>query len=69
MRYCGKIVKWNEKRGFGFIEYNEGDQVFVHISHVSAFQTFLDRGTSVEFEIVPDERSGRTRADAVTVIG
>ena len=33
MRRLGKIAKWNDERGFGFISSSErGDSVFVHIS-------------------------------------
>ena len=33
MRRQGKIAKWNDERGFGFISSSEGgDSVFVHIS-------------------------------------
>ena len=33
MRRQGKITKWNDQRGFGFISSSEGgDSVFVHIS-------------------------------------
>src|SRR6185295_9355856 len=33
MRRQGKITKWNDERGFGFISSSEGgDSVFLHIS-------------------------------------
>jgi cold shock CspA family protein len=33
MRRQGKIAKWNDERGFGFISSSEGgDSVFFHIS-------------------------------------
>ena len=33
MRRQGKIAKWNDERGFGFISpFEGGDSVFVHIS-------------------------------------
>ena len=47
-------VKWfNASKGFGFIEQDNGDDVFVHFS---AIQTdgykSLDEGARVQFEIV-----------------
>jgi len=46
-------VKWfNAEKGFGFIERNDGDDVFVHFSAIQTdgFKT-LDEGQSVEFEV------------------
>jgi CspA family cold shock protein len=46
-------VKWfNEKKGFGFISQEEGDDVFVHHTSIEGdgFKT-LREGQSVEFEI------------------
>lgn len=46
-------VKWfNDSKGFGFIETNEGDDVFVHFSAINAegFKT-LAEGQSVTFEV------------------
>jgi len=45
-------VKWfNRTKGFGFIEREEGDDVFVHFSEIQSegFKV-LDEGDSVEFE-------------------
>ena len=47
-------VKWfNEAKGFGFIEQEEGKDVFVHYSAIagSGFKT-LNEGDKVQFEIV-----------------
>jgi len=47
-------VKWfNESKGFGFIEAEEGKDVFVHFSAIKAegFKT-LREGQRVKFDIV-----------------
>jgi CspA family cold shock protein len=51
-------VKWfNDKKGFGFIEQEEGKDVFVHYSAISddGFKT-LSEGDRVSFDIVDGDR-------------
>jgi len=46
-------VKWfNEKKGFGFISKDDGNDVFVHFSVIKrdGFKS-LDEGDEVEFEV------------------
>ncbi len=46
-------VKWfNEKKGFGFLSQEDGDDVFVHYSSIqsSGFKS-LNEGQSVEFDV------------------
>lgn len=46
-------VKWfNEQKGFGFIEQEDGPDVFVHFSaiHAEGFKT-LHEGQAVEFDV------------------
>ena len=47
------IVKWfNEQRGFGFIEQEEGPDVFVHFSAIAGegFKSLVE-GEAVTFDI------------------
>ena len=48
----GKVKWFNEKKGYGFIENDEGGDVFVHFSAVqgSGFKT-LHEGQQVRFDI------------------
>ncbi|MDG4656786.1 cold-shock protein [Ectobacillus antri] len=51
-------VKWfNAEKGFGFIEREGGDDVFVHFSAIQGegFKT-LEEGQKVTFEIVQGNR-------------
>jgi CspA family cold shock protein len=48
----GKVKWFNEKKGYGFIAQESGDDVFVHFSAITGdgFKT-LTEGEAVEFEI------------------
>ena len=51
-------VKWfNAEKGYGFIERDDGGDVFVHFSVIQeeGFKT-LEEGQAVEFDIVEGER-------------
>ncbi|WP_336774007.1 cold-shock protein [Paenibacillus sp. MMO-58] len=51
-------VKWfNAEKGFGFIQRENGDDVFVHFSAIQSegFKS-LDEGQRVEFNVVKGQR-------------
>jgi len=59
-------VKWfNDRKGYGFIALESGDDVFVHHSEIQGdgFKT-LNEGENVTFEVAP----GRKGQQAVGVI-
>ena len=61
-------VKWfSDKKGFGFIEQEDGDDVFVHHSAINAsgFKT-LKEGDSVTFDIEQGQKG--LAAANVTVV-
>ena len=49
----GKVKWFNAEKGYGFIEGQDGKDVFVHFSAIEqdGFKT-LDEGQEVEFEVV-----------------
>ena len=53
----GKVKWFNAEKGFGFIERENGDDVFVHFSAIQSegFKT-LDEGQDVTFEVEQGQR-------------
>ncbi|MFB7138179.1 cold-shock protein CspD [Bacillus sp. EAC] len=53
----GKVKWFNAEKGFGFIEREDGDDVFVHFSAINADgYKSLEEGQEVSFEIVEGNR-------------
>ncbi len=63
----GKIKWFNDSKGYGFVETEDGEDAFVHFSAIQGegYRT-LNEGDSVEFNIVQDDKG--PRAENVTVI-
>ena len=62
-------VKWfNDSKGFGFIERENGEDVFVHHSAIQSegFRTLSD-GQQVEFEVVQGQKG--PQAQDVVALG
>lgn len=53
----GKVKWFNNEKGYGFIEYNDGEDVFVHFTGIQGdgFRA-LEEGQEVSFEIVEGNR-------------
>ena len=62
-------VKWfNDKKGFGFISREDGDDLFVHFNEIQSeggFKT-LKENAKVEFEVIKTEKG--EAASKVTTI-
>lgn len=63
----GKVKWFNNEKGFGFIEVEGGDDVFVHFTAIQGegFKS-LEEGQEVSFEIVEGNR-GPQAANVVKI--
>ena len=69
MRSKGKVVKWHDDKGYGFIEpYEGGRQVFLHIKAFANRERRPVVGDVVTFSLAKDEH-GRARAVKATFPG
>jgi uncharacterized membrane protein YsdA (DUF1294 family)/cold shock CspA family protein len=65
----GKLTKWKDDRGFGFIQPDEGGQdVFVHISNIKAATRRPEENDRVQYQSEVDD-SGKLRALNVSIVG
>ena len=66
-RFQGAVKWFNEAKGFGFIQEDGGEDIFVHFSAIQAdgYKT-LAQGDRVEFDVVPGAR-GRQAANVVRI--
>jgi cold shock protein len=66
----GTVKFFNAQRGYGFIAPEGGDaDVFVHISAVEqAGMSTLREGQRVSFDVVTDQRRGKTSAQNLKVV-
>ncbi len=57
MRREGEVSWFNERKGFGFITDDDGQEIFVHYTEISrnGFQT-LKPGERVSYEVTDQER-------------
>ncbi|HHQ4579701.1 TPA: cold shock domain-containing protein [Aeromonas hydrophila] len=70
MRYQGRIVRWNEARGFGFIAPEQGNdepkgaELFVHISALQSDGSLPKIGERVSYQLGSGQ-DGKPRAEQV----
>ncbi len=67
-RLAGRLVTWNDDRGFGFIEAPGRERYFVHINAIAAIATRPRVGDQMSFVAGPG-RDGRPAALDVVIAG
>lgn len=68
MRYQGRIVEWNDERGFGFVHPNGGgSRSFLHISSFDRKSPRPQVGVLITYEVVPDSK-GRLQAKSAAFV-
>ena len=70
MEKRGVLKSWNDGKGFGFIQPDDGGaDVFVHISAVErAGMATLHEGQKLSFELERDKRSGKNSAGQLQAV-
>lgn len=64
----GTVKFFNSSKGFGFIQPENGDDVFVHISALqNAGLDGLQEGDKVSFNTAVNERSGKVAVDSISM--
>ena len=62
----GKVKWFDGKKGYGFIEREEGGDVFVHYTAIKSDKDYktLEQGATVEFDVV----EGKKGLQAINVV-
>ncbi len=62
----GKVKWFDGKKGYGFIEREEGGDVFVHYTAIKSDKEYktLEQGATVEFDVV----EGKKGLQAINVV-
>ena len=62
MKMKGKLIRWNEERGFGFIESNDiNNDIFIHISELKKMSRRPLVSDVIYFSLVKD-KNGKLKA-------
>jgi len=58
----GKVKWFNNEKGYGFVEYKDGEDVFVHYSaiKIDGYKT-LNEGDEVRFDLIETDKGLQAR--------
>jgi uncharacterized membrane protein YsdA (DUF1294 family)/cold shock CspA family protein len=66
MRFKGKVARWNDAKGFGFITPEKGGKdIFIHVSSVRDMKSRMKAGVTLSYSIVKDDQ-GREQASEIS---
>jgi uncharacterized membrane protein YsdA (DUF1294 family)/cold shock CspA family protein len=66
----GKLVKWKDDRGFGFIQPADGSQeVFLHISEIQDSTRRPQENDTIYYRCYPASSGGKIRAHSAFILG
>lgn len=67
--YKGILIKWNDKKGFGFIKSEtETQEIFLHISSIPKESRRPEVGDTITYKI-QKETNGKLRANSAFIKG
>jgi CspA family cold shock protein len=52
----GKVKWFSTQKGYGFIEQDEGKDVFVHVNELASGVATLEENQTVEFEVTQGQK-------------
>mmetsp|Transcript_81480 Transcript_81480/g.179175 ORF Transcript_81480/g.179175 Transcript_81480/m.179175 type:complete len:327 (-) Transcript_81480:75-1055(-) len=65
----GKVKKWNDEKGFGFITLGDGTgDIFVHRTKIIDTSEWLAPGQQVNIEVTWDEKKGKNECSSCSVV-
>lgn len=62
----GTVKFFNEEKGFGFVQQENGQDLFIHKSNIDDSVSTLNEGDKVSFEVRTSPRTGKPEAFNLT---
>lgn len=62
----GTVKFFNEEKGFGFVQQENGQDLFIHKSNIDDSVSTLNEGDKVSFEVRTSPRTGKLEAFNLT---
>ena len=53
----GRVKWWSNEKGYGFIEYNDNQNIFAHIEQKDRQNFHIEENQEIEFTLITKENS------------